>query len=440
MHHDGSHDAHGKRFRLKIRHVILGAFALLVLAGLLRMAILNSGANRRIAALRAAGQPTSLAELSVRNKLPMGIENAARLYEIAFAAYVPPGEDVNVPFIGRKNVPLPRGTVLSGPIAQTAADSLAANEKCLALLHQASAIETCRYEYEYGRASPKYDKVRSCAQLLRLAAVRHACKGETEAVVGCIKDTLCLGESLRQEPTLMPYYMHTAINGLTLRTLEWALNLTAFTDPQLKDLDATLAVAAGKTDLAHAMATERCFMIDAIRDPSLMGSQGLEVTIMRLPGLRSQGLIDILDYMGDCIAAAGLPRAERAARFNEIEARRQKLPKWHVLAHVLAPALSRTSILDSRAQADMDMARIALAIERYRLAKGKLPGQLTDLVPTYLTEVPIDPFDGQPIRYRLTEPGYVVYSVGEDGEENGGKEKEQVGRGEPYDQCFIVIR
>lgn len=440
MHHDGSHDAHGKRFRLKVRHVVLGAFSLLVLAGLLRMAILNSGANRRLDALCAAGQPTSLAELSVRNKLPMGIENAAPVYESAFAAYVPPGEDVNVPYIGRKNVPLPRGTTLSGPLAQTAADSLAANEKCLALLHQASAIETCRYEYEYGKASPKYDKVRSCAQLLRLAAVQHACEGETEAVVRCIKDTLCLGESLRQEPTLMPYYMHTAINGLTLRTLEWALNLTAFTDSQLQDLDTTLTVAAGKTNLAYAMATERCFMIDAVRDPSLMGSRGVEVTIMKLPGIRSQGLIDILDHMEDCIQAAGLPRAERAARFNEIEARRQKLSKWRLLAHSMAPGLTRSAILESRAQADMDLARIALAIERYRLAKGKPPGQLTDLVPAYLVEVPVDPFDGQPIRYRLTEPGYVVYSVGEDGNENGGQEKEEVGRGEPYDQCFIVIR
>ena len=158
MHHDGDDGKHGKRFRLKVRHVVLGVFAALVLAGLLRMAILSSGANRRMEALRAAGQPTSLAELSVRNKLPMGMENAAPLYESAFAAYVPPGEDVNVPLIGRKTVPLPRGIVLSGPMAQVVADCLAANEKCLALLHQASAVETCRYEYEYGKASPKFER------------------------------------------------------------------------------------------------------------------------------------------------------------------------------------------------------------------------------------------------------------------------------------------
>lgn len=440
MHHDGDENRHGKRFRLKVRHVVLGVFAALVLAGLLHMAILSSGANRRLEALRAAGQPTSLAELSVRNKLPMGMENAAPLYESAFAAYVPPGEDVNVPLIGRKTVPLPRGTVLSGPMAQVVADCLAANEKCLALLHQASAVETCRYEYEYGKASPKFDKVRSCVRLLDLAAVQHACKNETEAVIGCIKDMLSLGRSLRQEPTLMPYYVHLACNGLTVRTLEWVLNATAFTDSQLQDLDATLVNAAGELNLAHAMATERCFMIDAIRDPSLMGSRGMEAAIMRLPGIGSQGLIDILDHMEDCIQAAGLPRAERAARFNEIEARHEKLSKWHILAHTMAPGLTRSAILESRAQADLDLARVALAVERYRLAKGKLPEQLTDLVPAYLGEVPVDPFDGGLIRYRRTEPGYVVYSVGEDGKEHGGKEKEQVGRGEPYDQCFIVIR
>ena len=120
----------------------------------------------------------------------MGMDNAAPFYESAFAAYVPPGEDVNVPLIGRKTVPLPRGIMLSGPMAQVVADCLAANEKCLALLHQASAVETCRYEYEYGKASPKFDKVRSCVRLLDLAAVHHACKGETEAVIACLKDML----------------------------------------------------------------------------------------------------------------------------------------------------------------------------------------------------------------------------------------------------------
>ncbi|MGE5293514.1 MAG: hypothetical protein ACM3VT_01665 [Solirubrobacterales bacterium] len=440
MRHDGDHDVHGKKFRLKVRHVILGIFAALVFVGLVHMAILSSGANRRIEALRAAGQPTSLAELAVRNKLPMGMDNAAPLYESAFAAFVPPGEDVNMPFISRKPASLPRGTPISGPMAQVVADYLAANEKCLTLLHQASAIETCRYEYEYGKGSPKFDKVRSCAQLLKLAAVHHAGKGEAEAVMGCIQDSFCLGASLRKEPTLMPYLVSNGCSGLTVSALQYALSLTAFTDSQLKDLDEALVVAAGKIDLVNAMVTERCFMIDVIQNPSQNEATRPGSTVLKLPGIRSQGMIDVLDYMESCIQAAGLPIAQRMEKYNEIERRQQKLPAWHIISHLLTPALTRIATLDLRAQADLDLARIALAVERYRLAKGKLPEQLTDLVPAYLDEVPIDPLDGQPLRYRRTEPGYVVYSIGEDAKDNGGKERDQVAKGEPYDQCFIVTK
>ena len=66
----------------------------------------------------------------------------------------------------------------------------------------------------------------------------------------------------------------------------------------------------------------------------------------------------------------------------------------------------------------------SLATERYRLAEGRLPGKLADLVPEYLDAVPEDPFDGQPLRYRRREKGYVIYSIGKDGVDGGGEERE----------------
>ncbi len=104
------------------------------------------------------------------------------------------------------------------------------------------------------------------------------------------------------------------------------------------------------------------------------------------------------------------------------------------------PALSRVAQLDLRAHAHLDLAQTALALERYRLATGKLPQQLQDLVPQYLAQVPTDPFDGNPIRYRLGSPGYVLYSVSEDGRDNGGRERDDKDREAPYDLCFIVTR
>lgn len=71
---------------------------------------------------------------------------------------------------------------------------------------------------------------------------------------------------------------------------------------------------------------------------------------------------------------------------------------------------------------------LLMAIELYRAEVGGLPSSLNDLVPNYLSEVPLDPFDpeGGLLRYRIfDEPDesgrtYLLYSVGRDGVDNGG--------------------
>jgi hypothetical protein len=61
-----------------------------------------------------------------------------------------------------------------------------------------------------------------------------------------------------------------------------------------------------------------------------------------------------------------------------------------------------------------------LATERFRQAEGKWPASLDQLRPRFLSEVPLDPFDGKPLRYKRLEDGVIVYSVGADGTDNGG--------------------
>jgi len=107
------------------------------------------------------------------------------------------------------------------------------------------------------------------------------------------------------------------------------------------------------------------------------------------------------------------------------------------------PAFHGLIVSDVANLAQLLTARTALAVERYRLASGQLPGQLADLVPRYLVQVPQDPFDGQAIRYRRLKKGYVVYSIGRDLRDNNGQERARSpgGRPEPdYDITFIVER
>jgi hypothetical protein len=62
----------------------------------------------------------------------------------------------------------------------------------------------------------------------------------------------------------------------------------------------------------------------------------------------------------------------------------------------------------------------ALAAERYRRLHGNWPQSLTQLTPDLVAVVPTDPFNGDPLLYRRLPNGVVIYSVGKDGEDNGG--------------------
>ena len=62
-----------------------------------------------------------------------------------------------------------------------------------------------------------------------------------------------------------------------------------------------------------------------------------------------------------------------------------------------------------------------LAVREFAAEAGRCPKSLEELVPTYLTGVPQDPFSDQPLRYRPEPPTFVLYSVGQDRQDDGGK-------------------
>lgn len=67
------------------------------------------------------------------------------------------------------------------------------------------------------------------------------------------------------------------------------------------------------------------------------------------------------------------------------------------------------------------MVYAAIALKRYELRYGRSPESLVSLAPEFLTDVPHDFMDGRPLQYRPNGDGsFILYSVGEDGQDNGG--------------------
>jgi hypothetical protein len=61
------------------------------------------------------------------------------------------------------------------------------------------------------------------------------------------------------------------------------------------------------------------------------------------------------------------------------------------------------------------------ALRLFHSEHGRWPASLIELVPDLLSKVPTDPFSGQPLVYRCTEDGYLLYSVGGNGVDDGGQ-------------------
>ena len=61
--------------------------------------------------------------------------------------------------------------------------------------------------------------------------------------------------------------------------------------------------------------------------------------------------------------------------------------------------------------------RVLLACKVYRGQKGHLPARLEELVPAILPAVPLDPYDGKPLRYE-PKPGY-IWTPGKKGDFDG---------------------
>ena len=93
-------------------------------------------------------------------------------------------------------------------------------------------------------------------------------------------------------------------------------------------------------------------------------------------------------------------------------------PILHYLIADFAPI--RLRVADNETQ--NALLKTALALRAYRLQHAGYPATLKVMVPKYLSLVPDDPFAlSITLRYKRTGNSYLLYSVGPDGKDDGGR-------------------
>ena len=119
----------------------------------------------------------------------------------------------------------------------------------------------------------------------------------------------------------------------------------------------------------------------------------------------------LLDFFNKAIAIAKGPPSDRWPQFKRLEISTLDAPP---IVRKLAPIVEHIGLSDLRIQSLLDCAVAGMAVEQFRLAnKGNWPATLEAVVADkLLDQVPQDVFDGKSLRYRKTNSGVVIYSVG----------------------------
>lgn len=446
---DENETAPGKRRKLKVSHILIilllicvGAFAFFRLS-------LKSKLQAKIDAIRAAGYPVTCAELDKWYTIPENAENAAYTIMDAFWSYREWGKTESLPLIGKANLPA-RTEPLPEEMKISIAQYIADNNEALLLLHKASVIEHSRYPIDLSSGFDvqlnHVSKLRKCIMLLNIETIWHAENDKSRLAANSMISGFSLARSLVKEPLYISQLVRMAYHGLIISSLERCINRTAFTDGQLDDLDRYLIEAEDNSALTRAYAGDRCPFLDALKKPESLKSA---ITSNNMPMNHlldlyvAVGLADVdtmihLDFIERYIEITKLPLHQRKKASDALEAKLGSISNIHVILKNHTPSLLRIVMIELRCIAGMRAARAGLAVERYRLAAGKLPDSLRELVPAYLESIPKDPFDGNDMRYRRLETGFVVYSICEDLSDDGGKEKTKGSKN--WDMTFIVER
>ncbi len=338
---------------------------------------------------------------------------------------------------------------------QTAAQSvllvLGRYDSTIEQLHQAARLPYSRFPLSYdmeppaGILLPHLAGLKRCAQVLQLRAIAELQNGQSDKALADVKLMLRLSDSIRTEPFLISHLVRIAIAHIALQPVWEGLAAHQWSDAQLGGLDSELAKVDLLTDYQTAMRGE--LMLCEIGDieylrhfpaeaSDLMGDSAGDRSGRVLQWTIWQAIPHGWFYQNELHCARPmleyyLPLADvnrRMVRPGDVQRADSVVTSglkhanpYNIIARLILPALGGAVRKSAYGQESVDLARVAIALERYRLVHGKYPESLDPLAPQFMGIIPHDIINGQPLHYQRTTDGqFVLYSVGWNETDDGG--------------------
>ncbi len=322
-------------------------------------------------------------------------------------------------------------------------------------LREASRLLESRFPLAYDQDNPATILLphlaaeRRCVLFLQLRSIAEMQLGKTDKAADDIKLMFRMTEASHREPCLISQLVRIAILNNTLQPIYEGLARHKWSDVQLAEFDVELSKLDFLADYQISMRGEAAFsakLVDYLQRTRKMSTylgefdsnqnkSSTEDFFARLfpSGWFHQNQIGFSDfYLRDCLPVADpqkrefYPAAAKKAQDDLGEAMRHPGPD-NLLMYTIFPKFKEligdaNSLAKKFAygQESTDLARVAIALERFRIIHGIFPQSLHELNPQFIARVPNDVIGGLPLIYRLTNGSFVLYSVGWNGQDDGG--------------------
>ncbi len=298
----------------------------------------------------------------------------------------------------------------------------------------------------WGILLPHLAKAKQITMLLQVRSAARLAAGQTADGLADIELGFRLADSFGSEPFLISQLVRIACYEIILQPLKEGQARHQFSDAQLTSLQQQLGSVDLLAGYQLAMRCERSLnglwasmtradmdLIQQFSGPQTSAEEFLRFDFLSRvapKGWIYQNQLVKSRFDDDYILAATDVQT-RTVHPKEVEAirkaKREARGPYSALVRFLS--LSESTFGEplpfackfAYGQTQIDLARVACGLERYRLAHGQYPETLDVLLPQFITKFPHDVIKGQPLKYRHTDDGsFVLYSVGWNEKDDGG--------------------
>jgi hypothetical protein len=300
-------------------------------------------------------------------------------------------------------------------------ETLRATEPSLEMLDRGAALAACRFQWQEDRLPPLL-AIRKVGSANSLRTRERLARGDAAGALQSIVSSFRHLRVFEGDVSLIGHLMRMVLLQMALDDTKLYLEHAppgADRAPLTELVEAQMLPNAIET----AFTAERAWMV---REMGRSIDTGFHIPhadnwILR-PLVRHFG-VTILDFISRTIEASRAPWPER---IRQVEAMRRP---WGAAGQVY-PSLERSAMSLARSTSLTHAMADCLSVERYREAHGRLP--------EVIEGVHVDPFTGQPLKYRREELGYVIYSLGENGKDDGGLVDDKIDGGLPSDYGYRI--